>query len=468
MALVVAGLLLRLVTMLLYFPTALQWQDAIRFSRIGPWHALFSDYYMPAGYALFLKITHAVTTNVALTTGLQHLMGLGLGALIFFATRRFGIPAWLALVPAALAILGGEQLYLEHILMNDFLFAFLLVTGLCIGAYGLSPTPRLCLLALAGLVLGASGLIRQTGLALPLVLAACALLAGEARLGQRFGRAGAVLVPAVLLVGMYAGVVNVSGGQYTGLTDMGGWNLYARVAPFADCHAFSPPPGTRVLCEATPPQQRNGSFWYAWSPASRGMSVLGVATPRNAHLPQEFARAVVENQPGMYVRTVVKDVLRYADPNLGDVQGWSGESPDTVSFEQGLVDPVTSNRLNQIMGSYWSDLKPQLHHIQALAWYGSLTTISGLAWVVLVVVSVLGIAFGRGSPRVGAALFGLSAFAIYLLPAMTLSWDWRYGIPAQVPLLAGACCSTWALVAAVRARRGSGFRWRVDLPSLRS
>jgi hypothetical protein len=38
----------------------------------------------------------------------------------------------------------------------------------------------------------------------------------------------------------------------TGLSRNGIWNVYGRVAPFADCRKFTPPPGTEALCETTP------------------------------------------------------------------------------------------------------------------------------------------------------------------------------------------------------------------------
>ena len=52
--------------------------------------------------------------------------------------------------------------------------------------------------------------------------------------------------------------------RYLGLNDMRGWNLYAHVAPFADCGKFTPPEGTAILCVARPPAKRPGPFGYVW------------------------------------------------------------------------------------------------------------------------------------------------------------------------------------------------------------
>ena len=37
----------------------------------------------------------------------------------------------------------------------------------------------------------------------------------------------------------------------------------------------------------------------------------------------------------------------------------------------------------------------------------------------------------RGPLRLGVFLFGLSAFALYLVPVLTVSYDYRYGIPPE-------------------------------------
>ncbi len=452
--LLILGGLLRLLTMVLYFPTALQWIDVVRFSRIGPWHSFFSDYYMPAGYAVFLKITHALSSDVALTVSVQHLLGLGGGVLVYGAIRRTQVPRWLALLPTAVLVLGGDQLYLEHIMMNDFLFMFLLTAGFCTAMYGLLPRPRLRVLALASLIFAVAGLTRQTGLAGLPVLGLCAFLARDGGLRPRFTALLCGVIPGVILVVAYAVAANAIG-TYSGLTDMGGWNLYARVAPFADCRDFTPPSGTSKLCEMTPSGLRNGPFWYAWEQQSRGQSLLGLATPANGRLPGDFARAVVENQPLDYLHAIVKDFSRYADPNVGTIRAWAGEGPETVSFEQGQVDPTTSRSLQQNLAGYWTGLRPHLVGVQILDAYQSATRIIGGLWWALWALALFAIVAASRTARIGALMFGLTAFLLYLLPVMSLSWDWRYGVPAQYTLVASATFGAWTLLDRATRRRRS-------------
>jgi hypothetical protein len=438
-AMVVIGLVLRLVTMLLYFPTVLQWVDAARFSRVGGWHGLFSDYYMPAGYAAFLKLTHAIDANVAVTIAIQHLLGLVSGVLIYMAIRRVGGPRWLGLFPAAVSLLVGDHIFLEHLLMNDAFFEFAVVAGLFLAIRALVPQPNPKRLVIASIALGLTGLIRQTGLALPAVLTLCTMIGAGVPPRLRLKLAVLAALPALVVVGGYIGLAHAFG-RYTGLTDMSGWNLYARVAPIADCHKFTPPPGTHILCEATPPDQRDGSFYYAWEHSSRGQAVLGSATPANESKPGRFAKAVILGQPLDYVQLVLKEIGRYGDPNLGAQRPLSGDPPEEVSF--GFNDLETQRELLTAMGSYWHDLKPREHAIAVLTDYQTVTRIIGLVWWLLVALTAAGMVLARGSARLASWLFGLSALSLYALPAMTLSWDWRYGIPPQVPLVAAATCAT--------------------------
>ncbi len=439
---VFTGLLLRLLTTILYFPTVLQWVDAVRFSRISGWHGLFNDYYMPAGYAIFLKATHTVSANVAVTIAIQHILGLASGVLIYMAIRRVGGPRWLGLVPAAVPLLVGDHIFLEHILMNDAFFEFAVVVGLFLAALAIFPHPDTSRLVAASAVLALAGLIRQTGLVLPIILALCTVVGTKLSPPERLKLGICALLPAIVIVGGYIGLAHAFG-RYTGLTDMAGWNLYARVAPIADCHAFTPPAGTQDLCEATSPDQRDGSFYYAWDPSSRAQTVLGPATPANESKPARFARAVIEGQPLDYLQLVLKEFGRYADPNLGTVKPGSGDPPEVVSF--GFDDVETEDNLVSAMGSYWHDLKPQRHATVVLTDYQTVTRLIGPLWWILAILAVAGMAFAHGPFQRASWLFGLSAFALYALPTITVSWDWRYGIPPQIPLVAAATCAAWGI-----------------------
>src|SRR5690242_21953809 len=110
------ALALRVATLALYFPAVMMSADSPRFARASP-QDLFGDYWMPAGYPAFLKVVHHLSNQVWVSIGAQHLIGLAVGIVVFLAVRRVGAPAWLATACAAIPLLSGDVLYLEHILM---------------------------------------------------------------------------------------------------------------------------------------------------------------------------------------------------------------------------------------------------------------------------------------------------------------------------------------------------------------
>ena len=108
----------------------------------------------------------------------------------------------------------------------------------------------------------------------------------------------------------------------SGLTTNSNWNLYGRVAPWADCTKFSPPAGTEQLCQrrrrrsaapstprptsstpSSPAQQLYGPP-YQVSPDPYAMSRLW-----------EFSISAIEGQPLDYLNAVWQDAIRLVDPN---------------------------------------------------------------------------------------------------------------------------------------------------------
>ena len=77
---------------------------------------------------------------------------------------------------------------------------------------------------------------------------------------------------ALASIGVYVEWRHAASGL-NGLTTNGSWALYGRVAPWADCTKFRPPPGTRTLCEVTPPSRRGyrstAEYIFGASPAYR-------------------------------------------------------------------------------------------------------------------------------------------------------------------------------------------------------
>ena len=117
---------------------------------------------------------HALRPHLSFVIFVQHMLGLISGLLLFGAVRRAGFPRGLGLVPAAVVILGGSELFVEHAPLTEALFIFLVdlslysIVRMWRGGWGWA--------LLAGLALGAATDIRSVGLLLLPALTLVALL----------------------------------------------------------------------------------------------------------------------------------------------------------------------------------------------------------------------------------------------------------------------------------------------------
>jgi hypothetical protein len=447
----VAALALRILTMVLYWPTVLQWVDGIRYLRI---HIdFFGDPYAPAGYSAFLQAMHFITPNLGVTIFAQHLLGMVSATLLYMAMKRLGCVPWLALIPGALVLFSGDYLFLEHILMSETLF----IVFLCASVYAVlraldDPRARVWL-GVSGATMILAALVRPITLEMPLVIGAWAFFVLGGSLKDRVFNALAAIVPAALVLVLY--LIPASAiGPHAGLNEMTGWNLYARVAPFADCAKFTPPPGTRVLCETTPPDYRSGPFSYAWVPTSPGLAHFPL-TPEGGQKPGEFAEAVLKAQPLDYAKAIVKDMLRYVDPEIGagPERQYSGIPYALYQFE--YLTPGLEEKIGRQIEQkgYTGVLPVHASGIEELETYQRLVHLEGLPLLLMAALAIAGIVLGRGRLRAAIVLLSLTVFLLLLMPVMTLSYDPRYAWPPAPLLLAAAVLG--ALVIYRRCATGS-------------
>ena len=451
LVLLVTALTIRIGAMALEFPAVMDSQDSPRFARTGP-VGLFSDYWMPAGYAAFLKVLHHVSDQVWFSIAVQHLLGLVVGILVFLTARRLTAPPWLATVAAAPVLLSGDVVFLEHILMADWAMLAWTVAAIAAVACGLYPHADRRWLAVGGACGAAAALCRSPGLVVIVVLVTSALLAAGPGLRRRLANAASVLAGAAAILGAYVACFWAVGGSYLGLSDMTGWNLYTRVAPFADCSKFTPPRGTNVLCETTPPSQRAGVFYYSWDANSPSRRYFQPQDPTTAGPLGRFARTVILHQPGDYLVAVGTDLLRYLEPSAGSQRGYSGQGRDLVSF--GFRDPPTEQRVTAALDKRYDGVRVHDHGTHTLAVYQNLVRVDRLLLCLALFSMVAGLVLARGPLRLGAGLFGGCAIGLYVLPTLTISYDFRYGIPPGVLL---AVAGLLGAAGVVRARRGTAL-----------
>jgi hypothetical protein len=174
--------------------------------------------------------------------------------------------------------------------------------------------------------------------------------------------------------------------------------------------------------------QRPGPFGYVWDSNSvaRRNFAFNVADSKKMG---RFAREAILHQPWAYASAVLSDLSRYIDPRIASGRDYSGQSREIVSF--GWRDRNLERLVVDWMSKKYRGTKVHLRWPAVLAEYQNLFRLDGLPLAGLIVFTVLGMLRAGGPLRVGILLFGLSALGLYLVPVLTVSYDFRYGIPGE-------------------------------------
>ncbi|MDQ3768567.1 MAG: phospholipid carrier-dependent glycosyltransferase, partial [Actinomycetota bacterium] len=430
----VAGAVLRGLFMVAWRPAFMGWPDAKSYIDVA--HGdLFSSTLRPAGYPLFLRLLDVVDPDMAGVVLVNHALGLGAALLLYLAVVRAGAPRPLGLVPAAIVALNGDTIFLEHSPLSEPLFIFLIALGLYAAVRTLDVTSALWP-AVAGVALACSATVRVVGLALVPVLVLWLLVASQGALRRRVAFAAVAALGALAILGGYYVAEERAVGK-TGLSRHGVWHLYGRVAPFADCSRFSPPPGTEVLCEATSRDQRpiTDAYIFNWwySPAVRAYDYPFASTPEVTAALSAFSWAVVFGQPLDYLGEVSTDMLRYVAPeSLRGISG--GPSYADLVGTPILFNPVFEGEgLTSVRRYYgWRSRTFEVNRplLRGLRVYESATRIQGPLMVVLAVLSLAAPFVTRGRARCAALLLTLSAWALLVAPVAALQFSARTAVPA--------------------------------------
>jgi 4-amino-4-deoxy-L-arabinose transferase-like glycosyltransferase len=403
----------------------------------------------PVGYQLLLRVLHAIDDSLTFAIGVQHALGIATALLLFLAVRAVAAPGW-GLVPAGVVLLAGPQLLVEHTPLSDALFTFLVaaccyctVRGLCDGR------PEWA--GLAGLAAAGSACVRPVGLPLAVVAVVCLAAGAPGDLRRRLRLAGTAALIAGLVVSAHAAATRYEAGYVdAGLVRAGGWNMYARVAPFADCRRFSLPAAARRLCEDRPVSERPTSARYLEaSPATRLFGTWFNTQPEDDRAMIAFARAAVLHQPGAYLRAVASDLSNF----------WSTNGLDPSAFEYTGVSRTLIDRVPQnvaIIREWYAtgDRPTRPGAPEALLTYERHTRLQGPAFVALLLLAVAGIPLSRGR-RLASGLLFLGVSVVTLVgPVATVFFYTRYAIPGYGPLAAAGAvgaASLWERFAARRA-----------------
>jgi hypothetical protein len=276
----------------------------------------------PAGYPVMLRLL-APFHSLPLVTSVQHLMGVATAVLGYAVARRWGLPAWGAVLVASPTLFDSRQIALESFILPDTLYALLIMLAVALLA-GRAPSvgggkAAAVRFALAGLLLAGAAITRGNGA--PELVAVLAVLAIQ-RAGWR-NLAAATLAFTLPVLG-YMGLFAARYGNFA-LTSSDGMFLWSRTMSFASCAVIKPPASLRPLCPDRQPHHHPGPApaWsmqallfprtpadYLWAPGAwwRHDAHPGFDAANNA-LAMRFALAAIEAQPGGYLRTVGSGVM---------------------------------------------------------------------------------------------------------------------------------------------------------------
>ena len=390
----------------------------------------------PLGYVAFLAAAIDIG-NLSFVPVAQHVLGLGLGVMLYALLLRLGVRPWLAAIGAAPVLLDGFQLAFEQHLLAESLFEFAFVTA-CVALLW-RRRPTIALAAVAGVALAVAGLTRNVGMA----AVAPALVATLLLAPRRPWPALALLLAFAVPVAGYAAWYDDVHGEYK-VTGLGGRYLYGRVAGFADCDKLALPPAERVVCPTAPAERNLTPSQYVWRSRSPLFNVPRTDNRRNI-VAGRFAKRVIRRQPLDYAMTVARDSLLAFSPVAALS---SDDSPDRWWFKPQYTywEPATIERLRRY-GYDRGEVRPDL--ARALRQYQGVVHLHGpllAALLLTALLAVAGVGRARASGlRIATFLLTFTALAMFVGAVATSDFTWRYRMPLVVLIPPAAALALTAL-----------------------
>jgi 4-amino-4-deoxy-L-arabinose transferase-like glycosyltransferase len=451
---------LRFALWLEYRPAMMNNPDSIAYV-VSASEGVFADPSRPAGYPMFMRALHLISDDLDFTILVQHLvLGLGAALLLYASVIRIGAPRWAALIAAASVLLSLDQIQLEHTLLSEPLFTFALALSFYAAVRALdSPRPgvgpvttRHAWITAAGLTLGFAAWARAVGVPLVAFLALWFVVALPGRWWTRLGRGALAGGAGAAILVLYFSLNSIATGHF-GLTQTTGWAVYGRTAPIADCSEFTPPPGTAKLCETTSPEDRYGPDFYTWDSRSPAHRQFGFP-PAGDDTLGEFAREVVTHQTTYYGWVVFRDWARYFLPGLNDEQSYvvNYEYLDIDRRERGVERDVEASTQNYYPGETHADEDG----LTVLTDLQQVFRVHPLLMLQAVALAGFGIWLARGRVRAGLVLLLGGPLVALLIASATVSYNARYVIPLEGPLIASGAVGLWVIVDRLRERRANG------------
>lgn len=455
-----AGVILRLCVVVLYEPALVNNADTPTYVAMAN-GGLFGDPVRPSGYPMFLIVLHAISDELTFTIAVQHLLGIATALVLYAMARRIGAPVWAAAIGAAAVLLSLDQIVLEHVVLSDALFTFVLTVVLyaCVRALddprplaGPLATRHLWILA-AGLALGLGGWVRGVGAAMVPFLVLWLALAIPGRRWERIGRGALAGAAAAALLLVYFALNESRTGTF-GLTQSSGWSLYSRVAPFADCDQFTPPAGTESLCEDSPIGTRFGPDFYGWEAKSPAHKLFSYPPQGDDDL-GEFARQAIIHQPRAYAWAVGNDTLRYFLPDY-NTYAYGGPGYDTLDIQR--HDWPLELEISGYLPIYYDTANLDIDEdgVRILSEVQDWVRVHPWLMLIAMIAGLAGIVPARGRVRAVLVLLCGAGLLLLVIPSATANYNARYAIPGSGPILLGGAIGLWVISGWLSARRRAG------------
>jgi hypothetical protein len=405
------------------YSTALWFPDSGTYVDRAEWVEPAVD--RPWGYSAFLALLNPVTTfrEVAIV---QHVLGLAVIVLVYALLQRRGVARWLSVLAVLPLAFDAYLLNIEHFILAETLFVFLMAVALVLLLVRERPGPLL--IAAVGVVLGLLTLTRTVGLFLVgvvFVYLVVRLLVRTLRwpaVVAFLGGVAAVLVP-------YAAWFGSVHGSF-GLTDYTGHFLYGRVATFVQCEELDVPERLQPLCPTLPPEERRPGdqfVWFADSPANAVVDGERVWSEEDL---AEFATIAITGQPWDYLRQLLSETVHYVEP--GRVSGPQDTCPTWWAFP--YPEPVEQYDCTPVLApgpyGYDEEMVGDLRSYQRYFY----TPGPVLGVCMLVGLGALFLRRRDWRDRLDPALLALVGLTLMAGPAATASFDFRYVLPTLAVL----------------------------------
>lgn len=407
---------------------------------------LLTDPQHPAGYPALLALIGLLTRNIAVTIIIQHALGIVAGVLLFAAVRRLTGSARVALVPAAVVLLNPDEIFLEHNVMSEGPFLFVVTASLYAGVRSIDAPRRSAWrwAAAAGLAIALAAITRSAGLFIIPVLVLGIALARPAGTPGRWGASLAAFAAATAVLTAYAFANDATTASFS-VVPTPGWHLYARVAPFADCRTFTPPRGTANLCENTPADARSGPDFYLYDPTSPARRTYGRIGQNDDRL-GAFAIQAFLHQPASVAHAVWVDIRRYYVPSWHE-HGWYKGWDIQPQLDWGRVAGLAYTR-NTVTGlrRFFAPFTQSRDHslVEVMDTYQRVFGFGGTLLTACTLLIFVGLCVGPRRQRVGVFLFGVGGLAQLLIPTIGAVYMGRYLVPVAGFVAAGAAISAAA------------------------